>query len=212
MKDFKSDRVLKLFALVMVFGLVVGCGKKTPETTLSHHERGSCTLIATDIYEECIANNDIQGAKDVMETYRHLLTFYCGAVNYDDVKNRDYNNIQYNIGDLQLAVAAYNEYNDESAMDIEVDWICQFNSCNQEQHDAVDAYVEWFHKGQNVTSDGLIRDYRNEFDSKYTELKRLYDITGAPAYNNLTPAQFREVQNYMKDPSYQVDTSVCSVF
>ena len=26
--------------------------------------------------------------------------------------------------------------------------------------------------------------------------------------NDLTPAQFREVQNYMKDPDYQVDLSV----
>lgn len=26
------------------------------------------------------------------------------------------------------------------------------------------------------------------------------------AYNNLTPAQFQEVQNYIADPNYQVDT------
>lgn len=202
------NKVLKLLALVMVFGFVAGCSKKTPETTASHDEYGSCTLIVTEIYDECMANNDIQGANDVLETYTYLLAFCCGAVNYDDVKNRDYNNIQYDVGDLQLAVAAYNDFNEESAMDVEVDWICRFNSCTQEQHDAIDAYVEWFHKGQNVTSDGLIRDYRREFDSEYTELKRLYSITGAPAYDNLTPAQFKEVQNYMKDPDYQVDTTV----
>ena len=196
------NKIIKLFALVMVFGLVAGCGKKTPETTAPHDEYGSCTLIVTEIYDECIANNDTQGAKDVLETYTYLLAFYCGAVNYDDVKNRDYNNIQYDIGDLQLAVAVYNE---ESSMDVEVDWICQFNSCTQEQHDAIDAYVEWFHKGQSVT---LISDYRSEFDSEYSELKKMYGITGAPAYDNLTPAQFKEVQNYMKDPNYQIDTTL----
>ena len=202
MKSFTFNKVLKLFALVLVFGFVVGCGKKTQEATASHAEYGSCTLIVTEIYDECMANNDTQGAKDVLETYTYLLAFCCGAVNYDDVKNRDYNNIQYDIGDLQLAVATYNE---ESGMDVEVDWICQFNSCTQEQHDAIDAYVEWFHKGQSAT---LIRDYRSEFDSKYTEIKRLYDINGAPAYDNLTPAQFKEVQNYMKDPNYQIDTTL----
>ena len=79
-------------------------------------------------------------------------------------------------------------------MDIEVDWICQFNLCTDEQHDAISAYGEWFHKGQNVTAEGLIRDYRRKFDSKYNEIKQLYDIEKAPAYDNLTPAQFSEVQ------------------
>ena len=209
---WKMDRsmhkkMIDLIAVIVAISLTAGCGKKTPET-IPHHESGSCALIVTDIYEECMANNDVQGAKDVLESYTYLMAFCCGVVNYDDVKNKDYNNIQYDTGDLQLAVAAYNEYNEESAMDVEVGWICQFNSCTQEQHDAVDAYVEWFHKGQNVTAEGLVRDYRREFDSKYTELKRLYEIPAAPAYDNLTPAQFREVQNYMKDPSYQVDTSV----
>ena len=200
-------KIIELMVVIVAFSFMVGCGSKPPEIT-THHEYGSCVLIATDIYDECIANNDSQGAKDALETLEYLLAFYTGVVNYEDVKNRDYNKIQYNIGDLQLAVAAYNENNEESAMDIEVDWICQFNSCTPEQHEAIDAYVEWFHKGQNVTAEGLVRDYRREFDSKYTELKKMYDITGTPAYNALTPDQFKEVQKYMKDQFYQVDTTV----
>ena len=66
-------------------------------------------MIVSDIYEECMADNDIQGAKEVLETCEYLMAFCCNLVNYEDVKNRDYNNIQYDIGDLQLAVAAYNE-------------------------------------------------------------------------------------------------------
>ena len=202
-----TSKMIILSVLIMLIGLMAGCSKKAPET-LTHHESGSCALIVSDIYADCVANKDAQGAKDVLETYENLMAFCCDVVNYDDVKNRNYNNIQYNIGDLQLAVSAYNEYNEDSATDIEVDWICQFNSCTNEQHDAIDAYVEWFHKGQNVTPNGLVRDYRYEFDSKYNEIKKKYDIKNAPAYDALSPAQFSEVQKYMKDASYQVDTSL----
>ncbi len=165
-------------------------------------------MIATEVFDECMANNDIQGAKDALETLKNLEAFCCGAVYYEDVKNRNYNNIQYNIGELQIAVAAYNEYNDESAMDIEVDWICQFSTCTQEQHDAIEAYVEWYYTGQNVTADGLIRDYENEFYNAYEGIQNKYDITQIPSMYKLTSAQFKEVQNYMADPNYQVDASL----
>ena len=112
----KFDKILILFAIVMLFGSVTGCGNKAPEVTTTHHEYGSYTLIATEIYEECMANNDAQGAHDAIETMRYLSAFCCNGVHYDDVKNRNYNNINYNVGELQLAVAAYNENNDESAL------------------------------------------------------------------------------------------------
>ena len=207
MNQFK--KMLKLLALITVFGLVVGCGKKTPAIATTHHEFGRYSLIATEVYEECMANNDVQGAKDALETLKNLEAFCCGAVYYEDVKNRNYNNFQYNIGELQIAVAAYNEYNDESAMDIEVGWIRQFSTCTQEQHEAIEAYVEWYFTGQFVTADGLIRDYDNEFVSNYYKLKEKYDIKDAPSSRELTPAQFKEVQNYMADPeNYQVNADL----
>lgn len=201
-------KIIKLMAVIVAFSFMAGCGKKTSEPAMTHHEFGSVTLMFSQLYEECMANNDTQGAQDAVETYRYLGAFYCNRVYYEDVKNRNYNNIDYDIGELQIAVAAYNEYNDESAIDVEVDWICQFSSCTKEQHDAVDAYVEWFYEGQYVTADGLIRDYENELEKKYAEIRRSYDITDAPAHRELTPAQFQEVQKYIKDPSYQVDTTV----
>ena len=202
-------KIIKLMAVIVAFSFMAGCGKNTPEPTATHDEYGECVLIATEVYDECMANNAVQGAKDALETLKNLKAFCCGAVYYEDVKNRNYNNIQYNIGELQIAVAAYNEYNDESAMDIEVGWIRQFSTCTQEQHDAIEAYVEWYYTGQNVTADGLIRDYDNEFVSNYYKLKEKYDIKDAPSSRELTPAQFKEVQNYMADPeNYQVDTSV----
>jgi hypothetical protein len=199
-----------LMVVIFAFSFMMGCGSKTPKTTTTHHESGSAALITTEIYEECMANNDIQGAKDALETLDYLLAFYCNAVYYEDVKNRNYNNIEYDIGGLQIAVAAYNENNDESAMDVEVDWICQFNSCTQEQHDAVAAYVEWYHKAQNGHYEGTIKEYRNKVNTAYDELKWKYgfDVFKEYRYDKLTPAQFKEVQNYMKDPNYQVDISV----
>ena len=197
----KFDKILILFAIVMLFGSVTGCGNKAPEVTTTHHEYGSYTLIATEIYEECMANNDAQGAHDAIETMRYLSAFCCNGVHYDDVKNRNYNNINYNVGELQLAVAAYNENNDESAVDVEVDWICQFNSCTQEQHDAIDAYVEWFQTGSAYD---IRKEYENRFYSAYHDI----DITNRPSVRELTPEQFEEVQRYMADPSYQVDTTL----
>ena len=116
-------KIIVLMVVMVAISFMTGCGKKTPETTMTHHESGSWDLITTEIYNECMANNDIQGAKDILEMKTYLSAFCCNEVNYADVKNRDYNSIQYSIGDLQIAVAAYNENNDESVMDVEVDWM-----------------------------------------------------------------------------------------
>ncbi len=201
------NKTLILFALVITSVFAAGCGFKTTKTTTEHHEFGSYTLISTEVYEECMANNDIQGAKDVLDMKIYLGAFCCNGVSYDDVKNKNYNNIQYDIGNLQIAVAAYNEYNDESAMDVEVDWICNFTSCTQEQHNAIDGYVEWFHSAQNGNAEGTIKSYRKLVSKNYNEIIKIFGISG-PGYDDLTPAQFKEVQKYMADPNYQVDISV----
>lgn len=199
--------ILELMAMATVFAFTTGCKTKTPETT-PYTESATYTYIANEIYNDCVANNDYQGALDVLETKTYLSAFCCDIVSYDDVKNRNYNNIQYDIGELQIAVAAYNEYNDESAMDVEVDWICQYNSCTQEQHDAIEAYVEWYHTAQNGRKERTIEFYREDvFAPKYSEICQKYGFT-KPSVVNLSPAQFREVQNYMADPNYQVDASL----
>ena len=204
----KVNKALILFALVIVYVFVAGCGSKTPKTTTTHQEFGNATVMFSEVYEECIANNNTQGALDAVETYRYLCAFYCEEVYYEDFKNKKYNNMNFDIGELQLAVAAYNEYNDGSAVDVEVDWICQFNLCTQEQHDAVDDYVEWYHKAQNGHYEGTIKEYSDKFGAAYDEIKQNNDIPHPPAYDRLTPAQFMEVQKYMADPNYQVDISV----
>ena len=86
--------------------------------------------------------------------------------------------------------------------------ILHYNSSTQEQIDSIDAYVDWYHtRNGNVQ----IEDYRDLVCHKYDEIKQKYGITHAPPYDHLNPAQFKEVQNYMKDPSYQVDTSAWSM-
>lgn len=197
-----------LIAVLAAFSFMTGCGKKATEITTTHHEYGSYTLIAAEICEECMANNDIQGAQEVLDMKINLGAFYCEFVSYDDVKNKNYNNINYDIGALQIAVAAYNEYNDESAMDVEVDWICQFDSCTQEQHEAIAGYVHWFNYAQNGNVERTIESYRHLVHENYVEIMIEYDLHNAPGYDDLTPAQFQEVQNYMKDPNYLVDVSV----
>ena len=208
MNNEKLNKILKLFALSIVLGIVVGCKSKTPDTP-THHESGSLTLITDEIVSECMENKEYEEGKEVLEMKKNLDAFYCEWVNYDDIKNRNYNNIEYEIGDLQIAVAAYNEYNDESAMDVEVDWICQYDSCTQEQHDAIDAYVYWFGYCQKGHYEGTIKEYRDRIGKAYNEMLIKYDFPTNTSYDTLTPAQFKEVQNYMADPeNYQVDTSL----
>ena len=210
MKESMLKISVLLLAVIAAFSFATGCGKKTPGPSMAHHEVGSATLMFSEIYEECMANNDFQGAKDVTETYRYLSAFYCRSVYYEDVKNRNYNNMDFDVGRLQLAVAAYNEYNDESATDVEVDWICQFNSCSKEQHAAVDGYVEWYHTAQNGHYEGTIKEYNDRFSAAYNELIVEYgsDFAKGHRYDNLTPDQFYEVKKYMEDPGYQVDLTV----
>ena len=206
----KTNHIISIVLTVVIAALsfMTGCSKKEPEITLTHHEYGSATLMFSEVYEECMANNDTEGAHEAVETYRYLSAFYTGRVYFEDFKNRNYNNINYDIGSLQIAVAAYNEYNDESAMDVEVDWICQLNSCTQEQHNAVGCYVEWYHNAQYGNDDRTIEGYRHEVVIAFNEIRDNYNLPTSIILNELTPAQFREVQNYMKDPDYQVDLSV----
>ena len=89
MKESRLKISILLLAVIAAFGFATGCGKKTPEPSMTHHEVGSATLMFSEIYEECMANNDFQGAKDVTETYRYLSAFYCRSVYYEDVKNRN---------------------------------------------------------------------------------------------------------------------------
>ena len=198
-------KIIKLMAVIVAFSFMAGCGKRTPEPTATHHESGRYYLILSEIYDECMANNDIQGAKDALDMITKLSAFYCSYVNYDDVKNKNYSNFEFDVGNLQIAVAAYNEYNDEAAMDVEVDWICHYDLCTKEQLDAIDAYVNWYHTQKGNV---LIGDYRDLVSYKYDEIKQNNDIPHPPAYDRLTPAQFMEVQKYMADPDYQVDTTV----
>ena len=75
-------------AVIVAFSFMAGCGKRTPEPTATHHESGRYYLILSEIYGECMANNDIQGAKDALDMITKFSAFYCSYVNYDDVKNK----------------------------------------------------------------------------------------------------------------------------
>ena len=88
----RVNKTLILLALVIVSVFIAGCGKKTPKATTAHHESGSPALITTEIYEECMANKDTQGAQDALKTLEYLTAFHCNSVNYEDAKNRNYNN------------------------------------------------------------------------------------------------------------------------
>ena len=50
-------KIIILMVVIVAFSFMAGCGKKTPETTMTHHESGSWDLITTEIYNECMANN-----------------------------------------------------------------------------------------------------------------------------------------------------------
>lgn len=115
-------------------------------------------------------------------------------------------NPQFDSGDLQLAIAAYNEYN--GGMDIDINWIYNYEHCTDAQKEAVALYVDWYHNCQNGNQSETIETYRSDVESAYFQLRIENNIMGGPAYDELTPAQFREVQNYMADPNYRVDTSL----
>lgn len=199
-----------LLVVIVAFSFMAGCGSKSIPTE-THSESGTVMNIMEEIYNDCLERGDTEGAKEVLETYLHLVAFYClsyTTVKYDDMKYRHYENIDYEIGDLQLAIAAYNEYNDESAMDVEVDWILHYNTCTKEQLGAIEGYVDWYHNAQNGNKEGTIDAYRREVSTAYYQLVVAYDLPVDIFYHTLTPDQFHEVQKYMEDPSYQIDLSL----
>ena len=198
-------KIVVIMLTVAVLGIVPGCRQKTPETS-SHIETGALIDIVEQISDECIANKDTQGAHDAWDTFLYLRAFCCVPwVNYDDVKNRNYENFDYYTGELLLSLAAYNESNEESAMDVEAEWISQYNSLTQEQLEAMDAYVAWY---ETSIAYDTREEYADRFNRAYDELRRAYGFTKAPAYDRLNPAQFREVQKYMEDQNYQIDASL----
>ena len=97
MNKSKLKVSIALMAAITAFSFMAGCGKKAPEPAMTHHESGSAVLIATEIYDECVANKDYQGAEDALETLEYLIAFYSGVVYYEDVKNKDFNNIEYKV-------------------------------------------------------------------------------------------------------------------
>ena len=68
--------------------------------------------------------------------------------------------------------------------------------------------MEWYHNAQYGNDDRTIEGYRHEVVIAFNEIRDNYNLPTSIILNDLTPAQFREVQNYMKDPDYQVDLSV----
>ena len=110
-------------------------------------------------------------------------------------------NMQINNGDLQLALAAYNANN--GGLDININWIYNYDKCTDAQKEAVVKYVEWWHTQEGIDQR---EQYRNDVSAAYDEIKAKYDLKNAPAYDALTPAQLKEIQNYMNNNSYQVDT------
>ena len=116
-------------------------------------------------------------------------------------------NVQFDSGNLQIAVAAYNQYNDGA--DIDINWIYNYNDCTDEQKQALDNYVEWVGRGQNDNPNETISSYRLLVSKAYNDIMVDYGLPTNTSFETLTPAQFKEVQNYMADPeNYLVDTSL----
>lgn len=108
-------------------------------------------------------------------------------------------NVRVNAGDLQLALAAYNENN--GGLDININWLYNYDKCTEAQKEALAKYVEWFHSAKGIEQREA---YRNAVSAAYDEIKKNNDFTNPPAYDALTPAQLKEIQKYMKDNSYPV--------
>lgn len=120
----------------------------------------------------------------------------------------EFENLRFDTGRLQVAIAAYNEYNE--GVDIDINWVYDFKNCPEEKKVELGKYLDWFYRGQlENSSNGAISDYADEFYYAYEEIQNNPPgITKAPNMYNLTPAQFKEVQNYMKDPNYTVNYSL----
>ena len=115
-------------------------------------------------------------------------------------------NLQYNIGELQLRLAAYNQNNDRRSYDIDINWILNPGNLTQGQRDAVGNFVYWYHNCQSGVH--YIDDFKDDFEEQYNAMKEDFNITGAPRYDDLNPAQFQEVMNYWKDPNYKVNADL----
>ena len=156
-----------------------------------------------DEYEK-IRNNEI-GQKD-LTNLSYSLAFYmekATSITYDGSGENaalQVKNLQVNAGDLQLALAAYNANN--GGLDIDINWIYNYDKCTDAQKEAMGKYVAWFHSAKGIEQREA---YRNAVSAAYDEIKKNNkEITNPPAYDALTPAQLKEIQKYMKDNSYKV--------
>ncbi len=116
-----------------------------------------------------------------------------------------FENVQYETGRLRIALAAYNKYND--GLDIDINWIYNYDKCTEAQQEAVAKYVLWFHRAQNGNGDnpGTIKGYDKEFYNAYERMQADGKIKNPPSMYDLTPAQFREVQRFMEDPNCDIN-------
>ena len=88
-------RIIELTIVLVALSFMAGCGSKAPTDT-THLERGSVSVIRGEIFNNCLENNDTQGAKDVLDTYLYLMAFCCQPyteITYDDMLNRRYENV-----------------------------------------------------------------------------------------------------------------------
>ena len=100
--------LIELTAVIVAVSFMSGCGSKETGNT-THVESGSALAIVEQISDECMKNKDTQGAQEALDTFLYLLAFGYqegNEVKYVDVKKRNFENIEYNTGDLLIAVAA----------------------------------------------------------------------------------------------------------
>ena len=161
-------------------------------------------------YREVLANGDAHADVKSLEIFK---AFYIDRVTSVTTQGRDFDstqfeNLRFNSGELQIAIAAYNKYND--GVDIDINWVYNFKNCTPEQKQALAKYLDWYYTGQNVTTDGLVADYRGKVETTYysilSELR--IDISKAPNVAKLTPAQFKEVQKRIENPNCEIDESL----
>lgn len=155
-------------------------------------------------YKKISKNQDAQADLDADIFYSALYidnaTFVTyGGDGYGDAMG--FENIQIKYGELQIALAAYKEYGGGT---VKLEWIYNYEKCTNEQKEEVAKYIKWFHTAQNGNTTRNADYYReNIIGPKYAEICNKYGFT-KPSVVNLSPAQFEEVQKYIKDPSYNI--------
>ena len=84
------------------------------------------------------------------------------------------------------------------------------DSGHQSGSDKTDPQLSGYNNAQNGNGDseGTIKYYQNLVCKKCLEIWKNLNLEHIPDYDDLTPAQFKEVQKYIKDPSYQADKTV----